>query len=103
VEKLFVYGTLREPKIQRRVIGHKIKGELCVLEGYKKIDIKIFADDFPIIIKKRNHFVEGILLNVNKKELGLIDLYESRIYKRKMVKTEKGRAWAYIPTKLSRN
>lgn len=95
-EKLFVYGTLKDSDVQERILGRTIKGVPDVLEGYRKSEIKINDNTYPIIKPCRNGSIKGLVLLVTKKELKLIDEYETKAYKReKIVLKSRVNAWVY--------
>lgn len=96
LEKLFVYGTLKDPDIQEKIIGRTVEGFLDVLENYKKSEIEIHGKIYPIVEPDSNSLVEGLVISVTLEELNLIDEYETEAYKRKKV-TLKSRelVWTY--------
>jgi gamma-glutamylcyclotransferase (GGCT)/AIG2-like uncharacterized protein YtfP len=95
VELLFVYGTLKEPEVQSRVIGRIIKGIPDTLNGYTKSTITINNNTYPIISQGEGN-VEGLILEVTTEELKKLDEYETSAYKRKKVTLKSGKeAWAY--------
>lgn len=96
-EKLFVYGTLKEPKLQIKVIGRKPESSPDVLIDYKKSKIKINNKIYPISIQKKNSSVSGLVISITTKELKIIDEYETNAYKRKKVVLESKRnVWVYL-------
>jgi gamma-glutamylcyclotransferase (GGCT)/AIG2-like uncharacterized protein YtfP len=96
-ENLFVYGTLKNPKIQKKAFGRVAKGKPDILFGYKKAPIKIEGENHSVIIPDAKSNVKGLILNVNLKELKLIDEYEANNYKRSGVILESGeKAWVYV-------
>ena len=95
--KLFIYGTLANPKIQEEVWGRIIKGTPDVLNGYKKSKIKIDGETYPLIISSKTGEVKGLAIELTKDELEKADEYETIAYKRKQVILESGiSAWVYI-------
>lgn len=95
-ELLFVYGTLRYPKIQKEAFGRSEKGVPNVLKGYEKSKVMIDNEPYPIIKPHKGTSVHGLVLSVTQSELKLLDKYESDIYTRKKVVLTSGkRAWVY--------
>lgn len=101
MEKLFVYGVLKNPEIQKKVIGRIAEGEESSLSGYKKGLINIEGEIFPILEKTRNRFdfVFGEVIEVSNEELKKIDEYKTDNYKRIKVVLANGEyAWVYVRT-----
>jgi len=97
MEKLFVYGTLKNPEIQKYVFGRIADMKPANLEGYKKSIIKISRNSYPIIIPYKKSSVKGFVISVSKKEIKLIDTYETNAYRRKKVMLKDGiLAWVYM-------
>ena len=98
--KLFIYGTLMDSKIQKNVIGRIVNGIPDTLREYEKSEIEIEGEKYPIIIKNKNGIVEGLLIEMNDEELKNIDEYEGNEYKRIKVILKSGIiAWVYIKNK----
>ena len=98
MELLFVYGTLKDPLIQRSVIGRKPSQSEDVLEGYKKSTITLGGNTYPIVSKHPGSFnhVEGIVMEVSEEELALIDKYETDAFKRAKATVQSGKeVWVY--------
>lgn len=98
-EKLFVYGTLKIPKVQKRVIGRIVEGISDVLEGYKKSAIEIGGKIYPNLnlAADRKGAIKGLVLTLTKEELKKTDEYETSAYKRLKVTLKSGQtAWVYI-------
>ena len=98
MEKLFVYGTLMESNVQKKVIGRIIEGEKDSLIGYKKSSIQIEGEIYPIIekSKNRNDIIFGKVLLVTNEELKELDKYETDAYRRiKVVLVSGEDSWVY--------
>ncbi len=94
---LFVYGTLRNNKVQKEVIGRVIKSIKDCLNGYKKSTIKIEGEYYSALIQSSSSTLEGLVLSINAEELKKIDKYETNAYKRKRVVLGSGKkAWVYL-------
>lgn len=95
-EALFVYGTLMDPQIQRKVIGRTVPSRPDRLDGYKKETIQLGGGLFPIVRPAPDSSVEGLLLIVTPAELERIDHYESDAYRRQKIRLAGGQlAWVY--------
>ena|SRR3989344_3321483 len=95
MEKLFVYGTLKKPEVQKSVFGRITKTSSDVLLNYTRSKIKI-DNVYPIIIPKKGGYVRGLVFLVSSKELKLIDDYETNSYRRQKVFLKSGEsAWVY--------
>lgn len=97
MERLFTYGTLQYPEIQQAVLGRMVQGKPDVLVGYRKTQINLGGNHYPIIVEDVNSLVEGQLIEVTPRELTLIDRYETDAYHRISVKLRSGlQAWVYL-------
>jgi gamma-glutamylcyclotransferase (GGCT)/AIG2-like uncharacterized protein YtfP len=96
MEKIFVYGTLQDPAVQQRVIGRVVTLRSDKLNGYKIGRVKINGNEYPIAIVSCTDQITGNVLEVTKKELLLMDEYETKAYKRISVTLASGQsAWLY--------
>lgn len=96
MEKLFVYGTLREPAVQLRVIGRLIAGVPDSLQGFRKTEVRFPSGTYPMLRRAADTVVDGLVLEVNAAELERIDHYETRAYQRVRVTLVSGSsAWVY--------
>lgn len=95
-EDLFVYGTLKDPQVQIRVLGRRVRGMADRLPDYKKSTIRLSGRQFPIVKPEEGNSVEGLVIAVTPTELIQIDHYEGRAYQRQKVTLASGRsAWVY--------
>jgi gamma-glutamylcyclotransferase (GGCT)/AIG2-like uncharacterized protein YtfP len=97
MERLFVYGTLRDPLVQIRVIGRSPTGTVAILDGYERGTIKLGEREYPILdAAAADSHVEGMVLEVSEDELRRLDIYETSAYRRIRVSLRSGgEAWAY--------
>lgn len=96
-EKLFVYGTLAYPEIQKRILGRITKTTSDVLQGYERSEIEIEGEIYLLIVPNKSGRVEGSVIEVTKDELKNIDEYETNAYKREFVVLDSGiSAWVYV-------
>jgi len=97
MEQLFVYGTLKDPLVQKKVIGKAVQGILDILEGFAISRIKLGNVVYPILIRKNGSEAKGLVISVTPKELKLIDDYETNAYERQKAVLKSGKAaWAYV-------
>lgn len=88
--KLFVYGTLLIPAIQRSVFGRTISGSPAILEGYTK-GVRQFSDGtYPDLSPDESSHVDGMILDITENELFRCDKYEGDEYARITVKLQNG-------------
>jgi gamma-glutamylcyclotransferase (GGCT)/AIG2-like uncharacterized protein YtfP len=97
MEKLFAYGTLLEPEVQKRVFTMTLKGIAAQLKGYEKFSVHIDSVQYPSIRIAPNGVVDGMVFEVSANGLQHTDAYEGSEYKRKKVLLEsREHAWAYL-------
>jgi len=97
MNKLFIYGTLVDSKIQKEVLNKTFKLTAQTLLGYKIIETKIDGVVYPAVVQDLNGKVEGFTIEVSNEDLQKIDLYETDKYKRIIVSLINGEAsWVYI-------
>jgi len=95
-ENLFVYGTLKDSQVQKKVLGRSVRGTLDRLPDYKKSTIQLSGRYFPIVKPEAGNSVEGLVIAVTPTELTQIDHYEGQAYQRQKVTLASGRsAWVY--------
>ena len=99
-EKLFVYGTLMYPKVQKRIIGRVIKSSKDILKNFEKTSVEIKGGIYPALVPKEGSSIKGLVLELNSFELKKTDEYETNKYKRIKVNLQKQRsAWVYVKNK----
>lgn len=96
-EKVFVYGTLSDPKIQVKLLGRAVKTYPDILVGYEMSTIEINQNMYSIVIEKLNGpQISGKVIIVEEEDLNKIDEYETDAYRRKKVTLKSGMmAWIY--------
>jgi gamma-glutamylcyclotransferase (GGCT)/AIG2-like uncharacterized protein YtfP len=96
MENLFVYGTLKDPDIQKQVFGRSTPGTPDLLPGYSMSAIDINGETYPIAFPKEGKEIEGLVLQVSIAELTKTDEWESDTYQRVKVTLKSGKqAWVY--------
>lgn len=96
MQNLFVYGTLKDPKVQKEVIGREVEAKEDILKGYSKGEIIIEGKIYPILVKGTGE-ISGLVLQVTNEELKKLDEYETAAYRRIEEKLKSGiTAWVYV-------
>lgn len=89
--KVFSYGVLNRPSVQKQVWREVKEGAPDVLEGY----VKKHAGKIPFLTNGDGE-VEGMVYELDEQQLKDTDLYESDFYQRKKVTLKSGvKAWVY--------
>lgn len=97
MERLFAYGTLKNPLVQKKAIGRVVQGTPDILEGFILSKIKIERKNYPVIIRKNDSKVKGLILSVTVEEVKQIDDYETKAYERQKIILKSGsEAWVYL-------
>jgi len=97
-EKLFVYGTLQQPGVQKRVIKRVAKSTPDTLLRFRKSTVKIDGETYQIIEEDpdSDEKIDGLVLDIEKEDFKKIDEYETCAFRRERVTLKSGlTAWAY--------
>lgn len=80
--ELFVYGTLMNPKVFRTVTKSEALAPPTplTLSGFKRVTVK--SQVYPALVPCKDASVHGLLLNVSRKQLETLDVFETDDYKR---------------------
>ncbi len=97
MEKLFTYGTLRNPATQIQLLGRDLgEGKPDSLRGYRLAKLRGIHFVYSILQPHPGSMVDGALFEVTSDELQALDEYEGDAYQRVSVTlVSKTRAWAY--------
>lgn len=96
METLFVYGTLKNERIQKNIIGRAVQGIPDVLMGYKIKTVTIEGEKFPILVKDKG-LVTGLVLRLTSEELRKVDKYETNAYRGARETSKSGKnVWVYV-------
>lgn len=96
MEKLFVYGTLQDPDIQKSLVGRIIFGVPARLVNYEKTTINLGGRIYPIVRPTDSGAVTGMVLDVTEQELARFDRYETNAYRRIQAEVDSGiTVWVY--------
>ena len=101
VEKLFVYGTLREGHVQRAIIGRVVTGRAARLRGFRLGVLRQGEASYPILSPDAEaDVIDGEILELRPQDLPALDEYEGREYQRIRVAVESGEdCWVYVEAK----
>lgn len=101
VPRLFVYGTLMDDDLVRRLAGRPLPWRPAVLEGYcRTLDPSI---GYPVVHPLAGASVDGrVLEEIDERTLAALDAYEGGHYRRVVVRVQTsdgGRtdAYTYVP------
>ena len=99
MNRLFVYGTLREPGICGGLLGRVPESVPAILHGYVRHDVR--DEVYPAIIPQAGNSVTGLVYeNLSTGELAQLDAYEGDEYARSLVDVDTGQGnitvWAYV-------
>ena len=107
-EDLFVYGTLREDEVVRRVTGRTFPKAAGMLNGFRRFEGPAWFP-YPYVMPQAGAFVEGMVLTgVDPECLARLDAYEGACYTRRRVRVDTGggprEAWVYggLPEEIER-
>ena len=98
MEKLFTYGTLRDPATQQQLLGRNLgQGSPDTLLGYRKARLQGIHFVYSILVPQAGSRVHGTLFEVSSDELAKLDAYEGEPYQRVSARlVSKTRAWVYV-------
>jgi hypothetical protein len=106
--RLFSYGTLQLPDVQRATFGRLLHGAPDALVSFKRTMVEITDPDVlaksgerfhPIVTRSGNpdDRVEGAVFAITAEELAAADAYEVSDYERVEAQLTSGlRAWVYV-------
>jgi len=99
--RLFVYGTLQDDELVRRLTGRRLAWRPAVLEGYARAVDPVVG--YPVVRPRPGAAVDGrILEDVGPDALAAFDAYEGDEYRRTTVRVRTAdghtiEAYVYIP------
>lgn len=97
VEYLFVYGSLKDPRIQLKIFGRSSRGAPDILTGYGLEQVEIGGSVYPMIKPDPFSTVTGSVFTLDENELKLVDDYQGPQYKRKKIQLRSNKlAWVYL-------
>nr|WP_231127055.1 gamma-glutamylcyclotransferase family protein [Motilibacter aurantiacus] len=107
-ERLFSYGTLQDPAVQRATFGRELATAPAVLPGFRTGLLRITnpevvrtsgSAEHPVLLPSTGPADEvvGSVLELTAEELAAADAYEAADYVRAAVTLRSGdSAWAYL-------
>jgi len=98
-QRLFTYGTLQIPSVQKLLVGREIPMTADALPGFIKKNVLLGDEVYPILTPDPDgtNLVDGMVLEVTPEELRRFDIYETSAYKRIEVTLQSGGvAWVYV-------
>ena len=92
-KKLFSYGTLQKDKVQLQLFGRLLNGSKEILNGYRLSSTEIKDETFiskdepeyqltAIPSNDDTDIIEGMMFEISKQELLIVDDYEPDNYKK---------------------
>lgn len=101
VIRLFSYGTLRQPEVQRAIFGREVAGRVDVLEGFAVRALTVTDPEVVALSGKSEHQVlrrtgdpadriEGVIFDITEAELAAADAYEVEDYARVSTRSRGG-------------
>ena len=98
MEKLFTYGTLKNPETQKQLLGRTLgDGIPDTLRGYRLARLNGIHHVYTIIQPWAGGTVDGFVFDIGTDELDQLDNYEGDAYQRVSARTiSKTRAWVYV-------
>lgn len=98
-DKLFVYGSLKDPEVQQLFMGRIIKGTPNTISGYTLSTIDYGLETFPVLIPDglNKQKINGLVLELSSEEIQVIDNYEGEEYVRiQATLADNTKAWVYV-------
>jgi len=77
MNKIFVYGTLKSPKIQKELFGKELKMYEAILKDYSIYEAE---DGWYFIDKKIGNVVNGYVIELDDSCLEICDAFEPSSY-----------------------
>lgn len=95
IERLFVYGSLRDAPVQQKLLNTTLDGTPATVYGYHRhTEFGIYPVALPAVDTNR---IEGVVLEVTSEQLARLDEYEGDGYIRITVAlADESTAWIYI-------
>lgn len=105
MKKVFCYGTLQDPSVQMELIGRSCIGTLDSIDGFVVLRDYVDSEDgvaYPRLVEMFNGCVYGHIYKFSNDEITKLDEYETEMYTRRYLKTNKGElVQVYLPVKLT--
>jgi gamma-glutamylcyclotransferase (GGCT)/AIG2-like uncharacterized protein YtfP len=95
---LFVYGTLKDPSIRKKILGYETQLIPASIKGFRRSTVMLSGVEYPILIEdpERKETIEGGYFELLEHDLEKLDAYESDAYRRDLYRLENGiMSWLY--------
>lgn len=101
MDKLFIYGTLMDPKTRKELLRKEFKTTKDSLIGYGSSEIEIEGELFPCLDKIPGKSTQGLIIHgLTSADFVVLDEYETDAYKRDIVDLNSGlRSYVYLKNK----
>lgn len=99
MEQLFIYGTLMDPVVQQRLLGHVCPYVADAVTGYALTTLQQEGSTYLVLVPDDDFGIPipGLVIETSLEELFILDDYEGQEYERVRVILTSGReAWAYV-------
>ncbi|MEM9025462.1 MAG: gamma-glutamylcyclotransferase family protein [Verrucomicrobiota bacterium] len=86
-EHLFVYGTLMEPEVLRRLLGHVLEMRPAVIRGYRRFRVRNAVYPGIVAASPESSTTGKILSGLLESDWKTLDAFEGDEYERLLVET----------------
>lgn len=102
-EKVFTYGSLKNPTKIQKILGRIPKKNFFILKGYGLSSVKDGKEIFPGIVPKDSGRIFGIIWLIKRNEWILLDNYEGKAYTRQKISQKDIDFYVYFPKSKTNN
>jgi gamma-glutamylcyclotransferase (GGCT)/AIG2-like uncharacterized protein YtfP len=94
MNKVFVYGTLKNSEIRKKLFNNDVQIEKVILKDYKKEPYGMYQ----VIKPNKGSIVRGNILHVTDEQMRMMDTYESvpYLYMRKQITMNNENIYVYV-------
>ena len=86
-EHLFVYGTLMEPEVLRRLLGHALEMNPAVVRGYRRFRVRNAVYPGIVAESSESSTAGRVLSGLSETDWKTLDAFEGDEYERLLVET----------------
>lgn len=79
--RVFSYGTLQDPNVQKILTNRFWRGFPAQIKGWKVIELYLTSGTYPCLIPGVD-LIDGFVFELTEDELLLVDAYEGESYQR---------------------
>lgn len=102
--KVFCYGTLQSPSVQKELLGRTLTGQIARILGYVVLCDYVDPSDgieYPRLVACPKGVVYGTILEFTPSEVDKLNEYETSMYSLERIKTETGESvHIYMPVNV---